>query len=59
MNEKMIYEYSKKGRKAWSIDGDEVLEEHDLDQWLPPAMQRQQLGLPEVSEPEIVRILQD
>lgn len=55
MKEKLIYEYSKKGRKAWSFDNEEVCDEKELDQWLPPAMQRQKLGLPEVSEPEIVR----
>lgn len=56
MNEPLIYEYSKKGRKAWSIEDEPKVEDQKMiDQWLPPQMQRQKIGLPEVSEPEIVR----
>jgi glycine dehydrogenase subunit 2 len=56
MNEKMIYEYSKTGRKAWSIDNETLaVEEGIIDQYLPSSLQRQNIGLPEVSEPEIVR----
>ncbi len=56
MTEAMIYEYSKKGKRAWSLPQKyENINENDINQWIPKEWQREKIGLPEVSEPEVVR----
>ena len=55
MNEKLIFEKSKKGRKAISLPRVDV-EKKDIEKFIPvSSLRKTPLGLPEVTEPDLVR----
>ena len=54
-DEKLIFEKSKKGRKAVSLSGVDV-ERKDIEKFIPSSsLRKTPLGLPEVTEPDLVR----
>jgi glycine dehydrogenase subunit 2 len=56
MTEAMIYEYSKPGKTGVSFSKEvQNYDEKKIQEWIPENWQRAKIGLPEVSEPEIVR----
>ena len=54
MEVKLLYEISRDGKKGYSIPPLNVPKEN-IDNLLPNDLQREKIGLPKVSEPEIVR----
>lgn len=54
MGAKLLYELSKEGKKAYSLPPLDV-PSTSISQLIPVEYQREKVGLPEVSEPEIVR----
>jgi len=54
MGVKLLYELSKEGKKAYSLPPLDVPFE-SISKLIPKEMQREKIGLPQVSEPEIVR----
>lgn len=54
MSVKLLYELSRKGKVGYSLPKDEI-PRREINDYLPKTMLRDEVNLPEVSEPEVVR----